>query len=77
MSKQQKKIEEQNRRLTFFDQEEDHYAEKKIGVEWRIKSYNGGTGRWQVSIYSERSYKNYKSYGEHQRDFENAINKED
>lgn len=40
----------------------DFYQEKKVGDEWYIKSFNGGTGRWQVSVYSETSYRRYKSF---------------
>lgn len=47
---------------SFAHQKTDHYEEMKVGNEWHIKSYNGGTKRWQVSIYSEVSYRNYKSF---------------
>ena|ERR1035437_121077 len=59
-AKKQKRLERQNELLKNF--EGDFYQEKKVGDEWYIKSYNGGTKRWQVSIYSEISYNNYKSF---------------
>ena len=63
MKGEKKKLERlarQQKLLAMF--EGDFYQEKKVGNEWCIKSYNGGTGRWQVSIFSEISYKKYKSY---------------
>ena len=49
--------------ITFFDKEED-YDEKYIHGFWLIKSWNGGTKKWQVAIYPEESYRNYKMFGE-------------
>ena len=60
--KQQKRLERQLGLLQEFSQEQDHYEEKKIGDNWYIKSWNGGTKRWQVAIYSPDSYRRYKSY---------------
>lgn len=60
--KKAKKLAIQNELLKMFPQATDHYEEKKVGEEWYIKSYNGGTGRWQVSIYSEISYRRYKAF---------------
>jgi len=40
----------------------DFYQEKQVGEEWYIKSWNGGTNKWQVAVYSEASYKKYKSF---------------
>ncbi len=57
--------ERREQRLALFsDQKEDHYEEKKIGDEWFVKSYNGGTKFWQVAVYSEQSFRNYKSFQE-------------
>lgn len=46
--------------------EGDFYQEKKVedqfGEQWYIKSFNGGTQRWQVSVFSAASYKKYKSF---------------
>ena len=61
-AKKLKKLQEQKDRLSQFDQEEDHYEEKDIGGEFWIKSYNGGTKRWQVGVYSPESYRKYKAY---------------
>ncbi len=58
--KKLEKLARQEKLLALF--EGDFYQEKKVGDEWYIKSYNGGTCRWQVSIYSEVSYRNYKSF---------------
>lgn len=59
--KRMREIQEQRLKM-FAYQKEDHYEEKKVGNEWYIKSWNGGTQRWQVSVYSEVSYRRYKSY---------------
>lgn len=78
MSKKQNRINRQNGLLQEFShQEKDYYEERKIGNEWYIKSWNGGTHRWQVSIYSEQSYSRYKSYGENKREFDYKLNKEE
>lgn len=50
----------QEERLKMF--EGDFHQEKKVGDEWYIKSWNGGTERWQVAMFSELSYKKYKSF---------------
>ena len=42
--------------------EGDFYQEKKVGNEWHVKSFNGGTQRWQVSIFSEDSFKKYSAF---------------
>jgi len=47
----------------FIDQKTDHYEERKVGDQWHIKNWNGGTtNRWQVSIYTEESFKRYQGY---------------
>lgn len=40
----------------------DFYQEKQVGKEWYIKSWNGGINKWQVAVFSEVSYKKYKSF---------------
>lgn len=60
--KKAKKLAIQTELLKNFIQDQDHYEEKKVGNEWYIKSFNGGTGRWQVSVFSEMSYKKYKNF---------------
>ena len=42
--------------------EGDYYQEKKVGNEWLVKMYNGGTGKWQVAVFSESSFRKYKSF---------------
>lgn len=42
----------------------DHYEERKVGNDWYVKSWNGGTNLWQVAIYSESSFRRYKSFQE-------------
>lgn len=64
--KKQKRLERQFELLKMFDG--DFYQEKFVSGEWYIKNYNGTTGRWQVSVYSELSYRRYKSYIEHKDD---------
>jgi len=67
----------QEERLSQFDQEIDHYEEKDMGGEVWVKSYNGGTGRWQVAVFSKKSFRAYKGYWEAKDGFENAISKDD
>ncbi len=76
MNKLKKLQIQQDRLKEFSHQEQDHYEERKVGNEWYIKSWNGGTNRWQVSVYSEQSYRRYKSYGEQKREFDYKMNKE-
>ena len=45
--------------LTFFD--EDKYQEKEVNGFWLIKQWNGDREKWQVAIYSKKSYLNYKA----------------
>ena len=63
-NKQLKRLERQNGLLQEFSQEEDHYEEKKIGENWYVKNWNGGTKRWQVAIYSNASFRKYKGFQE-------------
>ncbi len=44
--------------LSFFT--EAGYIEKQINGFWLIKSMNGDTKQWQVSIYTPESYQRYK-----------------
>ena len=62
-----KKTEKQKKRdmkikflLSFFDK--DKYQEKEVNGFWLIKQFNSNNGKWQVAIYSQESFKNYKSY---------------
>jgi len=59
-TKKQKLRERQIELLKMFDG--DFYQEKQVDNEWYIKSWNGGTNKWQVSIYSEVAYRRYKSF---------------
>ena len=45
--------------LTFFSPE-DKYEEREINGFWLIKSYDRKRDRWQVGIYTQESYFNYK-----------------
>lgn len=38
------------------------YEEKHIGDKWYVKHFNGITGKWQVAVYSEDSFRRYKTY---------------
>lgn len=79
-SKQLKRLLKQLELLHEFDhQKQDCYEERKIGNEWYVKQWNGGTKRWQVAIFSEDSFRRYKSFqnkDENKENFEYAINKE-
>lgn len=49
--------------LTLFNQTpNEHYQEKEINGYWLIKQWNGDTQRWQVAIYGQESFKNFKEY---------------
>lgn len=61
-AKKQERLARQIELLKNFEQEEDHYEEKKIGNEWYIKMWNGGTNKWQVAIFNEISFKKYKAF---------------
>ena len=75
--KQVKRLHRQEELLQEFSHQDiDHYEERQVGSEWFIKSWNRGTGRWQVSIYSNESYRRYKSFNERQKDFDYVVNKD-
>lgn len=60
MASKKKRLERQKSLLENFSG--DYYQEKKVSNEWHIKMFNGNTGRWQVAVFSEKSYKKYKSF---------------
>ena len=72
-AKKLKRLERQNELLKNF--EGDFYQEKKVGNEWYVKSWNGGTKRWQVSIFQESKFKNYKAYSEARKEGDELDNK--
>ncbi len=65
--KKQKRLARQMELLKNF--EGDFYQEKKVGDEWYVKSWNGGTKRWQVSIYSQESFDRYSAFKRAKRRF--------
>lgn len=42
----------------------DFYQEKEIEGKIYVKNFNRGTGRWQVAIYSQESFKKYNAFKE-------------
>ena len=42
----------------------DFYEEKQVGDKWYIKMYNRGSDRWIVAIYSNDSFRRYKTFQE-------------
>ena len=44
--------------LTFFDK--DEYSEKEINDYWLIKSWDGNYEKWNVGIYTQETYKDFK-----------------
>lgn len=42
--------------------EGDFYQEKKVGEEWYVKMFNGGTKKWQVAVFSQKSFNAYKAF---------------
>lgn len=82
MGKAQKKrrqAKQLGRLQEFAHQVTDHYEERLIGDEWYVKSFNGGTKRWQVAIYSKDSFRRYKSYtnNDNKKEFEYRVNKDE
>ena len=52
--------------LTFFEDQKkkvpsDFYEEKWERGFWLVKQYNGDNGMWQVMVFKEGSFNNYKS----------------
>jgi hypothetical protein len=72
-AKKLKRQERQNELLKNF--EGDFYQEKKVGNEWLIKMWNGGTKKWQVAVFSDSSYKKYKMFGNAKKE-EEELNEE-
>ena len=64
MKGQAKKLKRLARQLELLKNfEGDFYQEKKVGNEWLIKMWNGGTKKWQVAVFSDVAYKKYKAFG--------------
>lgn len=78
-NKRLKRLKEQEDRLHEFDGQEpsDHYEEKRVWKDWWVKSWNGGTERWQVAIYSEKSFRAYKAFSENKSRLDYVLNKDD
>jgi len=62
--KKQERLNRQIELLREFEGQEngDCYEEKRLGDNWLVKSWNGGTERWQVAIYTLDSFNRYKSF---------------
>jgi len=58
MAKKHKK-QQQEFLLTFFD-EEPKYQTKEVNGFVLVKSFNGNSKKWQVSIFTKESFQNYK-----------------
>lgn len=54
--------------------EGDFYQEKKVGNEWLIKMFNGGTKKWQVAVFSETAYNKYKAFSKARKEEEELDN---
>lgn len=62
MSKKKQK-ERQERQIELLKNfEGDFSQEKKVGNEWQIKMWNGGTQKWQVAVFNEVLFRKYKSF---------------
>ena len=46
----------------FSHQVRDFYEEKQVGDKWYVKMYNGGTDKWQVAVFSNESFRRYKTF---------------
>lgn len=62
MTEKKKREREERQRLLLSQFQGDFYQEKKIGQEWYVKMFNGGTKKWQVAVFTEASFKRYKMY---------------
>lgn len=66
MSKKSRQIKRQIRQLEllkeFAHQVGDFYEEKRVGDNWYVKMYNGGSDKWQVAVYSSSSFRRYKNF---------------
>lgn len=51
--------------LTFFTSEEI-YQEKEVNGFWLVKCWDGNVNKWHVLIYTNESYRNYRSFSEQQ-----------
>ena len=52
--------------LTFFEDQKkkvpsNFYEEKWVKGFWLVKQFNGDSGNWQVSVFTEGSFENYKN----------------
>ena len=64
------KLKSQKRRLRqdellkthFSHQIRDFYEEKQVGDKWYVKQYNGNADVWQVAVFSNESYRRYKTW---------------
>mgnify|MGYP001559221659 CR=1 FL=1 len=48
----------------------DFYQEKQVENSWYVKQYNGNNDRWQVAVYTNQSFRNYKKFQENKRPLE-------
>ena len=71
------KLKRQARQLELLKNfEGDFYQEKKVGNEWYVKMWNGGTKRWQVAVFNEYNFLKYKSFAratKEQEEMDNAF----
>jgi hypothetical protein len=58
--------------LSFFEGNCHWYEEKKVNGFWLIKQFNGDNQDWQVAVFTEESYKNYKEAGKQQNKLFNS-----
>lgn len=45
----------------------DSYQEKQVNGFWLVKSWNGNNKQWQVAIFTEETFKNYKRFYKEQQ----------
>ena len=62
MGKRKEELRKQRQKELLGAFEGDFYQEKDMGGEWWIKMWNGNTQKWQVAVYSEKSYRGYKKF---------------
>jgi len=62
-NKIERKLRQQKFLLTFFDPVDD-YKELEVNGYWLIKHWNGVQKAWRVSIFTQETFKNYKSCGQ-------------
>lgn len=72
--KKLKREQRQNELLSLF--QGDFYQERKVGDNWYVKMWNGGTNKWQVAVFTIASFNNYKAFSSQRKEEKETYSKE-